>query len=293
MSGGGGRAGGFEAYLRARYAASVWPGYLRYAEAYRAVARDVTTVTYADVVAYVEVLRGRGMHAKTLRHHVSGVKAYHAYLREAGVRADHPCERLAVRDAVDRAIPLDRLYTGQQLTTWLDDETGVAERHRLRRRVAAALLVRQAATAGEVAGVRVGDVDLSAGAVRLPGAGKVAARTLPLRGSQALALREYVEEVRGGYVGGDDPGTLVLGAEGGPVAPARINALVNAGRPKASKLLPLRIRQTVIAGLLEAGHDVRVVQAFAGHGSVHTTEQYRRTRLGELAAAIAEAHPRR
>ena len=74
---------------------------------------------------------------------------------------------------------------------------------------------------------------------------------------------------------------------------ATLHKLVKAGLEPAAWLSPLRIRQSVIAQLLDAGHDVRVVQAFAGHATATATEQYRRTGLEGLAAAVRELHPRR
>jgi integrase/recombinase XerD len=54
---------------------------------------------------------------------------------------------------------------------------------------------------------------------------------------------------------------------------------------------PLSIRQSVIANLLEAGKDIRMVQVFAGHKSPMTTERYQQTGIEELTAAVNRYHP--
>jgi len=53
----------------------------------------------------------------------------------------------------------------------------------------------------------------------------------------------------------------------------------------------LAIRQSVIANLLKAGKDVRMVQVFAGRNSPMTTERYEQTRIEEMTAAVMKYHP--
>jgi hypothetical protein len=57
------------------------------------------------------------------------------------------------------------------------------------------------------------------------------------------------------------------------------------------KLNAKTIRQSVIANLLKNGHDLRIVQAFAGHRCPSTTEKYRQSRDEELRMEIIKRHP--
>jgi integrase/recombinase XerD len=50
-------------------------------------------------------------------------------------------------------------------------------------------------------------------------------------------------------------------------------------------------RQSVIANLLKQGHDLRLVQVFAGHKHPSSTERYRQTGVEELKAGIIKYHP--
>ena len=56
-------------------------------------------------------------------------------------------------------------------------------------------------------------------------------------------------------------------------------------------LNPRTIRQSVITNLLKEGKDLRVVQVFAGHKKISTTEKYRQSGLKELQEAIEKYHP--
>jgi len=51
------------------------------------------------------------------------------------------------------------------------------------------------------------------------------------------------------------------------------------------------IRQSVIANLLKTGKDLRMVQAFAGHKKVSSTERYCQTGLEALKLALQKYHP--
>ena len=142
----------------------------------------------------------------------------------------------------------------------------------------------------------VGDVDLAAGTVYVTGGGKTDSRTLALKASQVLLIDGYVRkerrELRRAAPRGQRSERGLLTNTGKPVGSASLNELVNAGRSDEERLRPPLVRQTVIAGLLEAGHDVRVVQAFARHRTATATEQYRVGGLKELARAVRALHPR-
>ena len=51
------------------------------------------------------------------------------------------------------------------------------------------------------------------------------------------------------------------------------------------------IRQSVIAELLKQGHDISVVQGFAGHKYPSATERYRQSEIETLKGAVQKYHP--
>ena len=112
----------FEEYLRRGYRPSVARSYGNRVRQYRESTAEPERAAYADVLAYIERLRGRGLHAKSLRNHLIAVKAYYRWLQSEGAREDHPCARLRLRDPVDRRVQLDGLYSGEALAEWLAGE---------------------------------------------------------------------------------------------------------------------------------------------------------------------------
>ena len=273
------------AYRVARYVA--WSGG-------EAAAREAR---YADVLRYVAELRSRGLHPRTLRLELAGVSAYHAWLCETGARADHPCRTMRLADAYDRRVRTDELYAADEIARWARTYRAAKACDQRRGEVVVGLLANQALTAGDVARLRLGDVDLEAGTVFVSAGGKTAERTLNLRASQVMTLWRYLDEDRGRYVAmargrGLRDGWLLFDTRGDQLVGGQLHRLVNVGRAEADRLKPQRIRQSVIAHLVAAGHDLRVVQAFAGHRSSTATAEYRRSDAEELAEAVACLHPR-
>ncbi|MBT2563788.1 hypothetical protein J7E50_21485 [Pedobacter sp. ISL-68] len=67
--------------------------------------------------------------------------------------------------------------------------------------------------------------------------------------------------------------------------------MINQGKDVQNKLIPLKIRQSVIAQLVRENNDIRIVQEFAGHRRTSATEAYKQTGLEELKSAIDKLHP--
>ena len=297
-------ADAFRAYLtRSGLAPATVGAYVRFVAELRARLPDVEAATRADVVAYLAHLRARGLGHGTRAGRLSALKAYYDHLTRAGVRDDHPCRSLTLRapprpEHVDHA----RLYTRGQLAALLADVRAAGDPVRL---ALAGLLCHQALAPAEACVIAAADVDLDAGTLRAPGTRSIDARVLPLRAAQALALADYLRDVRPRLIAGgvrgawrpaagrDPPTALLLSEWGRPLLRQRLPSLLNAGRPREAWVTPLRVRQSVLAHLLSAGYDVSVVQAFAGHRFPSSTEHYRTGDLADLAAVVTRLHPRR
>jgi integrase len=186
-----------------------------------------------------------------------------------------------LRDLVDRSVRMDKLYSAEQLQVLAEEKWSNP-----RNGIIVGLLVHQALMVSEVVALLVGDVDLSQGEIYVRESVSNRARKLPLLAGQVLELQVLMA---------DRSATehLILTRYGKALQAASISRTINSHRPKDHRFLPSRIRQSVIAHKLQAGHDTRIVQAFAGHRQLSTTEGYKQDELERLRAGIIKYHPLR
>ena len=92
-----------------------------------------------------------------------------------------------------------------------------------------------------------------------------------------------------------DKDCLILSTRGRQMKPISITQMFGQVftniQGESIKITPQKIRQSVIANLLKSGRDLRVIQAFTGHKTISSVEQYRQTGLDELKIAIEQKHP--
>ena len=259
-------------FLKANYSAATVERYGRDAKRYLAwVGGEAAALTadYTTIVTYVTHLRSQYQRAITVGYILASVKAYHRYLLESGQRWDHPAASLVLRDGGRRRgqMQLQELLGTEELQRLLSAPTILYDRLAARGVPIVGLLVHQALRSDEIARLRVEDLDLPAGTIRIAPGGRSAARRLSLAGDQVMTLHRYVTEERPKKILEDRPAEqLFLTLRGGPEQVQGVDKIVRKLRPlvPGKRLTPRLIRQSVIAGKLRQGEDVRQVQAFAG-----------------------------
>jgi integrase/recombinase XerD len=247
--------------------------------------------TYRDILPYVDYLRKKHGNPRTVSRIIHGIKAYYFWLIATGQRNDHPCRYLNLKDAGDLPVQLQDLFTAEELELLLER----GERYtaaKIKNQVIISLLIYQALKLSELVALKTADIDLEKGTVYVSQTPKSNGRTLHLKPKQVMLFYEYLHQVRPRLVKTETE-CLLINLRGRRESGEGISYLIETFKP----LFPERnlnaqtIRQSVLANMLKAGKDLRVVQAFAGHRKPGTTEKYRQTGLEELRAAVAKHHP--
>lgn len=150
---------------------------------------------------------------------------------------------------------------------------------------------------GELTGLRVQDVDLRNGWVRVKGKGNKE-RYVPV-GSRALkALEHYLHfrSLRESERAADRPtAALFLNCRGGPLSSRSIRRILKAyldAAGLAREASPHAFRHSFATHLLHGGADLRSIQELLGHASLSTTQRYTRVDLGRLMEVYDRSHPR-
>lgn len=158
----------------------------------------------------------------------------------------------------------------------------------LRDRAMLALLYGTGIRASECAGLRQGQVDLSALTITVIGKGGNE-RTIPLNEQVAQVLRVYMK-ARGPAL---PAAPMFFGRGGGPITRGTVYERVrtNARRARLAKIVsPHRLRHTFATDLVRAGVGLVTIRDLLGHRLITSTQIYLHVTAQDLRAA-ADRHP--
>ena len=287
-----------EKYVSEKYSPKSAPSYLNMIKRYvNYIGEKAITANYTDILNYIGYLRKLELHPKSLVNNLFSLKIYYRWLVATNQRNDHPCQHLILQDQINKKIPVETLYSKQTLDELLKKHKNKRPLVQKRDELIISLLIYQAMTVQEITTINLEDVNLKEATIKAKGGCKQKQRTLALQANQILLLHHYMTEDRKKILKNnkrltlDDEAALVLGNTGNRIYSGSINRLINTDRAKHDKLIPLKIRQSVIAHLLKSNNDLRIVQVFAGHNRAGSTEEYKQTSLEELKTLIQNLHP--
>jgi len=148
----------------------------------------------------------------------------------------------------------------------------------------------------ELAGLELYDLDVDRGTLAIRHAKGSNDRVVPI-GERAIAwIQRYLDEVRPQFVVEPDAGVLFLSHLGGPISADLLTARVKAyvDQAKLGKTGSCHLfRHTMATLMLEAGADVRFIQAMLGHTKLESTQIYTRVSIRKLKEIHTAMHPGR
>ncbi|MEQ1703551.1 MAG: tyrosine-type recombinase/integrase, partial [Ilumatobacteraceae bacterium] len=141
---------------------------------------------------------------------------------------------------------------------------------------------------GELCGLDVDSLELSAGAVSVWGKGSKQ-RRVPLSQPAVAALRAWLGIRHEVVVAATGP-ALFGNERGARLSPRDVRRIID--RRSARPTHPHALRHSFATHLLDGGADLRAVQELLGHADVATTQRYIHVSNHRLREAYAESHPR-
>jgi integrase/recombinase XerD len=246
--------------------------------------------SHATLRDHVFGLKESGLAASSIRRAISSIRTYYGFLVEEGVLELDPTDRLEAPRA-GRKLP-DVLSRAEAAA--LVESPSEGDPMFWRDRAILELLYATGVRVSELTTVRVVDLDLDEGLVRVLGKG-AKERMVPLGGAAAEAVRRYLREVRPGIQDREGGVALFLNRRGQPLTRMSIWNLVKtaarrAGIPK--RVSPHTLRHTFATHLLEGGADLTVVQELLGHADISTTQIYTHLDREYLHEVHRRFHPR-
>ena len=243
-----------------------------------------------DAVMDYLAARSSAVSKRTQAHILSSLRSFFDWMILEGERKDNPCDPVEA-PKLGRYLPavlseeeVEAILDSVDLKTW----TGLRDRAILEVLYGCGLRV------SEAVGLRISDVYLEEGFVRIIGKGDKQ-RIVPLGEPAADAIRKYLEaRIEPADTASED--LLFLNRFGKSLSRVSMFNMIKAQALAAGirkEISPHTFRHSFATHLIEHGADLRVVQEMLGHESILTTEIYTHVDSSTWQAAVLEHHPRK
>lgn len=248
-------------------------------------------VTRQHVRRWVAQLATRDLARSTIARRIAALRRYFAWLVRRGAIPADPTVGLRAPAGGSR---LPRVLRQEELDTLLDAPPAAvdddAPHRRVRDDAVLELLYGSGLRVAEVCGLRIDDVDLARGLVRVLGK-RSKWRQVPLTPRAVEALTVWLEGGRAELRAAGSPEELVfLNLRGRPLTPRDCRRILD--RRALDPTHPHALRHTFATHLLDGGADLRAVQELLGHSDLSTTQRYTHVSASRLQAVVAATHPR-
>jgi len=249
--------------------------------------RPLAGVDVHQARRFVAVLHGRGFHGRSLARMLSAWRGFYRYLARdhgfahnpfQGIRAPKTMKTLPKALSPDEAARLVDLQGDEPET--------------VRDRAIIELFYSSGLRLSELTHVRMQDLDLREGSVRVTGKGNKT-RVVPVGSRARTAIAAWLP-LRAELAGPDQP-LLFVNAKGRPINPRTVQKRLEmwAVRQGISQHVhPHMLRHSFASHVLQSSGDLRAVQEMLGHASISSTQIYTHLDFQYLAKIYDAAHPR-
>lgn len=221
---------------------------------------------------------------------LSVVKSFSRYLSEKEYLVHDPGEKIRLPKK-PRNLPKVILDSGElkKLMAAPDMRTDRGYRNRIILELLYDCGIRRA----EVARIKLADLDLESGFIKIHGKGNKE-RVVPVSDRVCNLVKSYIAMIRPTFLQGKDEGDLILNRWGGKMNEIGIWAVVKrcadlAGIKK--NVTTHTFRHTCATHMLQNGAPIRHIQELLGHESLESTQIYTRVTINDLKEIHGRCHP--
>ncbi|MHB2025106.1 MAG: tyrosine recombinase [Elusimicrobiota bacterium] len=251
--------------------------------------KEPATAMRDDVLAYLERRKAAGLKSASLFIAAMAVRQFHRHLVGSSRAPADPTGGMRLPRFKQR---IPKPVDAEGMDRLLRPPVG-AKFSALRDHAMLELMYATGMRVSEVVGLRLGQLDLQGGWVRVMGKGSKE-RVVPFGERAAAALRRYLE-VRAARFGSAGDVVFLNGQGRGPITRGGFGRRLGMTARRAGfpgRVTPHQIRHSCATLLLEGGADIRVLQELLGHSSITTTQRYAHVTTEHLRAVCQRAHPR-
>jgi integrase/recombinase XerD len=245
---------------------------------------------YSRDLAFYLTKKGKLMEIESQGKILSMVKGFTRYLKEKDYLVSDPAQRIKLPKTPMR---LPKVILSKKEIKTLLAAQDIRTNTGYRDRIILEILYDTAIRRFEVAGIKLTDLDLEAGYIRIKGKGSKQ-RVVPLSRRVCALVRNYILFIRPSFIKDKDKGYLIAGRWGGKINLSTINDIVRecarcSGIKK--RVTTHTLRHTCATHMLKNGAPIRHIQEMLGHACIETTQVYTRVTINDLKEIHARYHP--
>ena len=252
--------------------------------------KNYRDVTYDDLQQFVAGLRDIGIHPRSQKRIISGIKSFYRFLFIDGFISADPTELL---ESPKIGLKLPTVLTVNEINRILDS-IDLTQPEGQRNRAMLEVLYSCGLRVSELTSLRLSDIYFDEGFISVIGKGNKQ-RLVPISQTALKEIRYYLEDrelmpVKKGY---ED--TLFLSRRGTALSRIMVFHVVKVQTELAGiqkNVSPHTFRHSFATHLLEGGANLIAIQEMLGHENVTTTEIYTHINREFLRKEILEHHPR-
>lgn len=252
--------------------------------------KNYRDVTYDDLQQFVAGLRDIGIHPRSQKRIISGIKSFYRFLFIDGFISADPTELL---ESPKIGLKLPTVLTVNEINRILDS-IDLTQPEGQRNRAMLEVLYSCGLRVSELTSLRLSDIYFDEGFISVIGKGNKQ-RLVPISQTALKEIRYYLEDrelmpVKKGY---ED--ILFLSRRGTALSRIMVFHVVKVQTERAGiqkNVSPHTFRHSFATHLLEGGANLIAIQEMLGHENVTTTEIYTHIDREFLRKEILEHHPR-
>ena len=253
---------------------------------------DLAVVDHKILRSFLANQQARGYARSTVSRRCACLRAFFHFLAETGALERDPATTLSFPVGGRR---LPRYLTEPETESLVENPPTQGELA-LRDNAIIEVLYATGIRVGELCGLKLPDVELEAGTIRVVGKGD-RERVALLGRPAARALENYITGERAllaerSAASGD---LVFLGKRGSPIDQRQVRRIVERTAQAlvtGGNVSPHTFRHTFATHMLAHGADLRAVQELLGHQNVATTQIYTHLTRAEIRKAYEKSHPR-
>jgi integrase/recombinase XerD len=243
----------------------------------------------ADIIDFIERLRDEGYSISSICRFISSIKGLCKYLLIENVIKDDPSENLQAPRRWER---LPKALSISDIRSFLELSSSVVKPIMIRDCVMLELLYSSGLRVSELVSLKLEDVHLEAGFLRVLGKGSKE-RIVPVNMRAIGKIKMYLNQQRPGILKKKHSSYLFVTGRGKPMTRQRFWQTIKAlGRRRGIELSPHTLRHSFATHLLEGGADLRSVQKMLGHSDISTTQIYTKVTTERIKKVFTKHHPR-